>query len=317
MNRQSSDEFGDESELDQVIRHQPAVESMQILLGGIHDGRPKAHGVAGDAFLNHLVQTNERSATDEQNVAGVDLEHLLVGMLPPSLGRYGCIGTLDDLQQSLLYTLTADVAGDGGVFPLLGDLVDLIDEDDAVLCSLYVVIGVLNQFEQDILHILTHISSLGKGGGIGDGKGNLQLLCQGGGKQRLSGSGRSDHENVGLIQFHTLFRNLFLELHPLVVVVHCHGKDTFCVILANDIFIHVLLQLLWSRNAVGKPNNLFLEGWIAGKHIIADLDALITDGNTRSVDQPLHFFLAFAAERTDFRVSCHQLLLLITASTIP
>ncbi len=290
---------------------------MQVLFLGIDDSRAESHGMAGDTLLDDLVQTNERTAADEENVAGIDLQHLLVRMLSSPLGRYGCIGSFDDFQKSLLNTLTTDIACDRRVLTLLGNLVDLIDEDDSVLSRLDVVVGVLDEFEQDVLNVFTDIASLGKGGCISDGEGDLQLLGKGGGKQGLAGTGGTYHQDVGLIQLHSLFSDLLLELDPLVVVVYGNCEHALCVVLADDILIHVLLQFLRSGDTVGKSHRVLLERRITCKHIVAYLDALIANGNTRAVDEPFYFFLAFAAERTDFRVSCHQLLLLMTLSTIP
>ena len=80
-----------------------------------------------------LVQTIERTAADEEDVGGVDLDELLLGVLAAALRGDIADGAFQDLQQSLLHTLTAHVAGDGGILTLAGDLVDLINIDDADL----------------------------------------------------------------------------------------------------------------------------------------------------------------------------------------
>ena len=48
------------------------------------------------------------------------------------------------------------------------DLVDLVDVDDAGLRLADVVVGGLNQLEQDVLDVLTDIARLGERGGVGD-----------------------------------------------------------------------------------------------------------------------------------------------------
>ena len=83
------------------------------------------------ALLDQLFQPVEGTAADKEDVLGVDLDELLLGVLAPALGRHIAHRTLQDLQQRLLHALAAHVPGDGGVLRLAGDLVDLIDVDDA------------------------------------------------------------------------------------------------------------------------------------------------------------------------------------------
>ncbi len=128
---------------------------------------------------------------------------------------WGCLrppwgGTLDDralqdLQQGLLHPLAADVPGDGGVFRLAGDLVDLVDVDDAALGPLHVEVRGLDQLEQDVFHVLAHIAGLGEGGGVGDGKGHVQDLGQGLGQQGLAHAGGAQQQDVALLQLHIAF----------------------------------------------------------------------------------------------------------------
>jgi hypothetical protein len=92
-----------------------------------------------------ILETDERSAADEQDVGGVDLQELLLRVLAAALGRHARRRALDDLQQRLLHALAGDVAGDRRVVALARDLVDLVDVDDAALRLLDVVVGVLQQ----------------------------------------------------------------------------------------------------------------------------------------------------------------------------
>ena len=50
----------------------------------------------------------------------------------------------------------------GRVVRLAADLVDLVDVDDAALRPLDVVVRGLEQLEDDVLHILTHITRFGQ-----------------------------------------------------------------------------------------------------------------------------------------------------------
>src|SRR5690606_28693063 len=108
---------------------------------------PGAAGAGGDDVL----QAGEGAGDDEQHVRRVDLEELLVRVLAPALRRDGGGGALDDFQQRLLDALAGDVAGDRRVLALAGDLVDLVDVDDALLGLLDVEVGGLDELEQDVL----------------------------------------------------------------------------------------------------------------------------------------------------------------------
>ena len=78
-------------------------------------------------------------------------------MLAPALRRHRRDGAFDDLEQRLLYAFARDVAGDRGVVGLAADLVDLVDIDDPALGALDIVIGRLQQLEDDVLDILADI----------------------------------------------------------------------------------------------------------------------------------------------------------------
>ena len=93
-----------------------------------------------EPVLDDIIQPVEGAATHEQNVAGVDLDVLLLRMLASALRRYRGDGALHDLEQRLLYALARNVPGDRGVVRLAADLVDLIDVNDAALRALDVVI---------------------------------------------------------------------------------------------------------------------------------------------------------------------------------
>jgi hypothetical protein len=49
---------------------------------------PKPTPLLADAALDDLLDAGEGAAADEQDVRGVDLDELLVGVLAPALGRH-------------------------------------------------------------------------------------------------------------------------------------------------------------------------------------------------------------------------------------
>src|SRR6186997_1667129 len=64
------------------------------------------------APIDRLVEADERAAADEQDVAGVDLEELLMGVLASALGRDVGDRAFEDLQERLLHAFARDVARD-------------------------------------------------------------------------------------------------------------------------------------------------------------------------------------------------------------
>src|SRR5919109_182742 len=75
-------------------------------------------------------------------------------MLATALRRHRGDGAFHDLQQGLLHALARHVAGDRGVVRLAADLVDFVDIDDAALRALDVVVGRLQELQDDIFHVL-------------------------------------------------------------------------------------------------------------------------------------------------------------------
>ena len=165
---------------------------------GAADLGGEAEGLLADPLLDDVLEPGEGATHDEQDVGGVDLDELLVGVLAAALRRHRGGGALDDLQQRLLDALAGDVAGDRGVLRLAGHLVDLVDVDDAGLGLLDVVVGGLDQLEQDVLDVLADVAGLGERGGVGDRERHVEHPGQGLGEVGLAAAGRADHQDVGL-----------------------------------------------------------------------------------------------------------------------
>ena len=158
----------------------------------------EAEGLLADPLLDDVLEPGERTTDDEQDVGGVDLDELLVGVLAAPLRRHRGRRALDDLQQRLLDALAGDVAGDRGVLRLAGHLVDLVDVDDPGLGLLDVVVGGLDQLEEDVLDVLTDVAGLGQRGGVGDRERDVEHPGQRLGEVGLAAAGRADHQDVGL-----------------------------------------------------------------------------------------------------------------------
>ncbi len=98
----------------------------------------------------------------------------------------------------LLHALTGDVTGDRRVLGLAGDLVDLVDVDDAVLGALDVEVRGLDELEEDVLDVLADVAGLRERGRIGDGEGDVETLRESLGEVGLAGAGGTDEEDVRL-----------------------------------------------------------------------------------------------------------------------
>src|SRR6266542_203859 len=290
--RQASNELGDQPVLQQVFGKDMAEDLAEVLLLEAPDVGAKPHALAADAALDDPLQAGEGAPADEQDVRGVDLDELLVRMLPAALRRHGGGGPLQDLQQGLLDSLTGDVTGDRRVLALASDLVDLVDVDDPGLGLLDVVVGRLDQLEQDVLDVLTDVSSLGEGGGVGNGKGNVQHAGQGLSQQRLAAPRWAEQNDVGLLQLDLVV--LRAHLDPLVVVVHGYGQDLLGLLLADDVVVQEGVDL----DRLGELVELQLGGFgeLLLDDLVAEIDAFVADVDAGAGDQLLDLLLGLPAE---------------------
>ena len=85
--------------------------------------------------LDNILQADESAAADKEDIRRIDLQKLLMRMLAPALRRHAGNRSLQNFQQRLLHTLTRDISGDRGALALSGNLVDLVNIDNA--CLLY------------------------------------------------------------------------------------------------------------------------------------------------------------------------------------
>ena len=215
------------------------------------------------------------------------------GCLRPPCGRHRGDGAFHDLQQRLLHALARHVAGDRGVVGLAADLVDLVDVDDAALRPLDVVVGGLQQLQDDIFDILADIARFGEGRGVGHRERHVDDSRQGLGQQRLAGARRADQQDVGFGQLDVVV--LLSVVQPLVVIVHRDREHLLGVVLADHVIVENFADFVRRRNAVLG----FDEGDLVlfADDIHAQFDAFIADEHGRARDKLAHLMLALAAER--------------------
>ena len=194
-------------------------------------------------------------------------------MLAAAGGRNACHRALKDLKQRLLNALARNVAGDGEVLGLAGDLVDLVHVDNANLCALNVAIGGVDELEQDVLHVLANVTGLSKRGGIGDGKRHLEDARKRLGEQGLAGTSGTEQQDVGLGELHLI--HIIVELrvqavvkgrkrsatlnHAAVVVVHGNRHGALGVLLAHNIGRKLVIDLVRRRHMRNDLAGIVLE----------------------------------------------------------
>ena len=185
-------------------------------------------------------------------------------MLAAAGGRNAGHRALKNLEQCLLNALARDIAGDGEVLGLAGNLVDLVNVDNANLRALNVAIGRVDELEQDVLHVLANVASLGERGSVGDGKRHLEDARERLGQQRLTGAGGAKQQNIGLDELHLVHIVIKLAAHTVslikgghrgtaldyatVVVVHGHRHGALGVLLAHNIGRKLVIDLVRRRH---------------------------------------------------------------------
>ena len=132
-------------------------------------GRKPDLGALNPAF-DLVCQLVERPADDEENMAGVD--GAFARGARPALEIHQCLDLAGDvilalqihirllhqLEQIDLHTAARNIAAHGGAGGG-GDLVDLVDVDDAILGQFGVAVGSLHQIAHKVLDITTHVAS--------------------------------------------------------------------------------------------------------------------------------------------------------------
>src|SRR6478672_3936240 len=189
-------------------------------------------------------------------------------------------------------TLARHVAGDRRGVGLAADLVDLVDIDDAPLRPLDIVVGGLEQLEDDVLHVLADIASFGQRGGIGHGEGHVENTRERLRQQRLAAAGRADQQNVRLGE---LYVGVFARvIEPLIVVVHRNREHALGVVLADHIVVENGADLHRRGHAVARLDQARLV--LLADDVHAELDAFIADEYGRAGDELADLVLALAAK---------------------
>ena len=268
----------------------------------------------GDLLFNPI----EGTTTDKQDVPGIHMDIILVRMLTATLGRHVHHRTLQQFQKSLLHTLTTDITGDRRVIALTGNLIDLVDEHDTPLGCLHVVISHLEQTGQDALHILAHITSLSKYRRIHDGEGHVEQFGNRTGQQGLTRSRGAHHDDVALLDLHTVVGDRLLQ--TLIVVIYRYSEITLGLVLSDHIVIKIGFDLLRLRHLL--QFELLVLRFLGVRHILLHdmvslLGTVLADKPAQARDQQFYFTFTSSAETTCFLHPSSYFFLVSTVSIIP
>src|ERR1044071_2871572 len=187
------------------------------------------------SFLDHFLESDERTTAEKEDVGCIDREEFLMRMFATTLWWNICDRAFEDLQQRLLHSFARHVASDGRVLVLTTNLVDLVNIDNALLRTFDIPVRSLQQLQNNILDVFTNVSRFSQRRRIHDGEGNCEhareRLCQ----QRLARAGGSDQQNICFLDLDV--RTTTTEFDALVVLIHSDGQALLRFLLADHVFI--------------------------------------------------------------------------------
>ena len=300
--RQAADELGDQAELEQVVVGDMCEQLVQLRPAECAVSlEADTHVVAGQALFDVRFEPFERPTTDEEDVRRVDLEEILVRMLSPTLRWHVGDAALDDLEQRLLDAFTGDITGDARVVALTRNLVDLVDVDDPAFGLCNVEVRRLDQVEEDVLDIFANVARFREGRRVGDRERHVEHLRERLCKVGFAYASGPDEQDVRLLQLDVVLNG---GADALVVVVDRHREHLFGLLLANDVFLQVVVDDLrrgdslrgasdtLGRGRRGRRAGLFVDD------LPAEIDAFVTDiDRTGPSDKPPDLILVFPAKR--------------------
>ena len=218
-------------------------------------------------------------------------------MLSAALRRNAGNSAFQNLQKCLLYAFTGYVSGDGRVFRLPCDLIDFIDVDDTAFRFVDIIVGSLDQAQENVFDVFADIAGFGQGRCIGNRKRNVQETRERLGKERLAAACRPEHDDIGLLEFYIIVRGLILD--SLVMVVYGNGQSGFGIVLFDDVLIHVLLDFFRNGKLEVRNRLLLVCLHFLFEDVFAHFDTFIADIDSRPCDQLFNFFAGTSAEAAD------------------
>ena len=219
----------------------------------------KAHATLVHALGDNLVQGFKGATANEQDVSRVHLHKRLFRMLTATLRRDRCNRTFQELQEALLHTFTAHVTRDGRVSGLTSNLVDFVDKDNAAFSFGHIVIGSLQQANDNAVDIFAHVTSFSQDRRISNRERHVQKAGHRLRQERLARTGRADQEQVRLFDIDIVLGLVrLLVAESLVMVVNGHRERHLCTVLSNDKIVQVSLDFGRERERLRRDFLRFL-----------------------------------------------------------
>ena len=154
------------------------------------------------------------------------------------------VGLFHGFQEGSLHSCSGDVRTDKILTG--GNLVDLINIDNAILCQLYVIIRFVHQIADQVFHVTTNISCFAELGGITFDEGNPELIGNELHHVGLSHPCGANHDYVVFYPAHhggiLGFFVPKLVLYPVKVGTNLGSKYCLGLILLDDILVQVGFQ---------------------------------------------------------------------------
>ena len=148
------------------------LKDIRVIIICILEDRAKAHGgFLLKAFFYDLLQVREGPSAYKQYIIRVDRCHGGHGILLVGTHRHLHRAPLQKLKKLLLHGLTADIPGIGLL--LLGNLINLINEDNTTLRPLHIIVSCRQKLGHHALNIIADVSCLCKRGCVCNGQGHI------------------------------------------------------------------------------------------------------------------------------------------------
>src|SRR5690606_20322602 len=121
---QTADEFGNQPEGQDIVDGGLAQQLafLIVLQAGVV---AEANRLASQTLADNVFEPHERAAANKQDIRGIDLNILLLGVFTTALGGHVGDGAFEHLQERLLHALARNVARNRDVLAGFADLVDL------------------------------------------------------------------------------------------------------------------------------------------------------------------------------------------------
>ncbi len=181
-----------------------------------------------------------------------------------------------------------------GVLRLAGDLVDLVDVDDAPLALGDVELAGLKQPHQDVLDVLTDVAGFGEGGRVGDGEGNVENSGEGLGQQGLADAGGADEEDVGLVELDLALPRRG-RVDSLIVIVDRDRQGSLGPLLPDHVLVQDRLDLIGGGDLGDGIRDVPL--LVLRQDLVAQRNAFVADVDRRAGNELPDRILRLSAER--------------------